>query len=517
MSLPPAGPGDSGRVSPLLPDSHGNHGKKLSPDVQRQIPKSVHGPDQSGPSVMQRRVGEVQPQPQLNPTVQLTEQFQQQAALAVVESTKVEFLDSIPDLKKLLTDPSFKLDSFPFDILYINESGKPVSVLAGLNGHPDAEAIKKSLLGKLENIQKGNTEESVQALRAGKEAALQNFVRVRNEFSKLSLPLPRINLPPIQLFIDDAIFAAKPMKQSEPPKPQTKGKIEPHFVLTPKKPTLSMNEPASLPPISFQPRPPTAPIKKLVTSGKAAPIELTITEIPAEKDKIHASIFPTNEEVKVGKIQGSVASVNAGTSDLSIGGAGINAAFKNKVSRNDEYKALHNKLMEFAKTKTEPVVELSEEALDGTPLQAMYAFFPRIQGKKYTGDGMGAVFVDVFKDTPPNGCEANKAMVYVYPPEGKAYNTKEEFLAAVTKTAFDIPSTVNNYNHLAVKRGHLPKLETLRMSAISSGLYRHKDCDPAEVEEAVRKGILLYQTSAADQNLIKEIQLPPQLHNRAAS
>ncbi|MRI31560.1 hypothetical protein EOPP23_00955 [Endozoicomonas sp. OPT23] len=509
---PPTGPGESGRApSPITGPNEDN--KPDNVPVRRQIPRSAYGADHHSSSRLQQRTAKpVSPQLQVNPVAQLAQQYQQTGKVAAAESTKVEFLESIPDLKKLLTTPGLKADSFPFDILYFDSSGNPISVLTGLDGHPDAEAIKKSLLSKLDNIEKGNTENKVQHLKANRDTALHNFAIAKQQLSKFQNPLPALDLQQAMIFIDDSIFSTKAVEPTKRHAPHTQRKTEPHFVLSPKHPSLDIDE--SAPPIPYTPpsisRKPMAPPPIKIT-----PVDLSYRNIKAEQGGSNAPIFPSDREINAGQTQGSVASVNSGTGDLSIGGDGINAAFAKEIARPDEYKELHNQLMGFARRSDNPLVQMGEDQLKGTPLKAMYAFFPRPKGEVYKGDGMGAVFVDVIKDNHPNGCAENQAMVYVSPPKGSHYKDKAAFLSAVSKTAFDIPATVNNYNKHAEKIGNLPKLETLRMCAISSGLYRHDKCSQAEVEAAVRKGIEAYKSQVKD-NLIKEIQLPPQLQTKSA-
>ena len=518
---PPPSSGDSGRVSsPVTPDSSSDKSSSSLP-VSPQIPKSDTGSLHEGTPVHKRQATAVSPQPQLNPVAKLTQEYQKKAELAAVESSKVEFLEKIPDLKELLNNPGTNPDSFPFDILFIDSSGKQISVLTELDGHPKADAIRQGLLRKLANIEQSVSTEKLQEMKTTRDAALHSFQTTRQSFSELNMPPPALNLPPLKLIIDGAIFTGGPSRVQQPQSPAARASQAPFFAMVPKKP---FNPPiASEPPKSpTQPAiPELQPVATPVVEPKPSvktPVELKLVEIPAANGSTFAPIFATNDDISERKSSGSIASVNSGTENLSLIGGGINQAFRESIHDHDKYQALHNSALEELKKSDSPFFYFDDNDLQDSPLQAMLAFVPKDKDSTEPShkDGMGAVFIDVFRDNPPNGCEQNKAMIYVYPPKGDKFESKEAFLNAVAKTAEDILATANNYNKQAENDGKLPKLETVRMAAISSGLYCRSDCKEEEVQKAVKRGIEAYQNKVKD-NSIKEIQLPPQLHDKPTS
>ncbi|CAM3698233.1 hypothetical protein [Parendozoicomonas haliclonae] len=180
-----------------------------------------------------------------------------------------------------------------------------------------------------------------------------------------------------------------------------------------------------------------------------------------------------------------IGSLNAGDSQLYLGGGTINSAFGNILTGSSDpqgnpYADYHTKLQAL------PVDDRGFCEVDLQDGQA-------VPGVKFSlccpaHDGIGSAFVHVFDDQNcPYRNQRNRAMVYIVPPNGADYNTKDEFLAAVRKTAANTLALVHEYNMRAKARG-LEPLETLRTCRFSSGNYAKAGVNEYDVARAIDEG-----------------------------
>lgn len=201
----------------------------------------------------------------------------------------------------------------------------------------------------------------------------------------------------------------------------------------------------------------------------------------------------------------ALASMNAGNSGaLYLGGGGINAAFAAALAGHNStaYADRHQALVAQAGEGRDLFTHYSNTDL---PLLATY-----LCGTKITDadDYTGIAFANVFTERgSPNQNSANRAMLYVAPPDGRHYRNAEVFLADVSTTATHAVASLHGYNDAADKTDlGLPIIEALRLCVYSSGIYRMSGVTADQVAVAIYHGVItaLQQPN----NRLRELQMP---------
>mmetsp|Transcript_56471 Transcript_56471/g.108968 ORF Transcript_56471/g.108968 Transcript_56471/m.108968 type:complete len:379 (-) Transcript_56471:74-1210(-) len=173
-------------------------------------------------------------------------------------------------------------------------------------------------------------------------------------------------------------------------------------------------------------------------------------------------------------IDSGIASVNAGSHSLRVGGTGLNGQFERDLQtaghRTNEFQRLHQCLMRLAQQSP------------GVPVAAPAAALERHGGllaavaRCSKQDGAGFVAVDVFAEAYRPLHQANTSMVYCVGPDRRNCRNDDEFLEALEDLGEGVLLTCVGYNELASARDDsgrpsLPQLERVRMGLVSGGKY----------------------------------------------
>lgn len=198
----------------------------------------------------------------------------------------------------------------------------------------------------------------------------------------------------------------------------------------------------------------------------------------------------------------ALASMNAGNSPfLFVGGGGINSGFAHALrpQKTDDYEMLHKALADAA-----PKDGFDTRTYD--PADPMAA--STICNKRVTSvsDHTGIAFVDAFADELcPHGNTANRAMLYVAPPDGGYFPDDVSFLAAVTEIGTHAIEAVAAHNRWAGDNA-APRIAAIRLCMYSSGIYRRAGVSLDRVALAIFAGI---ETGLqADADGLDEVQMP---------
>ncbi|WP_034835546.1 hypothetical protein [Endozoicomonas numazuensis] len=448
--------------------------------------------------------------PQVNSAKVFENQFHQVLSF----QAQYDFLNFIPNLEQRLQDPSQFKDDLPFEIVYVKD-GKTTSILPPDPEMPveseEAGKLRTALREKLSVINQKNGPEERQALREQIESARAELGQLSKAIQEAGGTVPTPPVPQITLVIDENQFTARtPARKFNPNETPRKQGNEGQFLLIPKTPSKRMPPPVTKRPanplqeegskpteIPSQPHP-SAP-------GHLKPIE---TQLPVNNKGQFSDVYLLKDsEAEFGKT-GNIASVNAGSTDLTFGkqAAGINAQF-GAFFTDPQQAAIAQAQSDFLTDSAEQgylgFVTADDKFTDNTPLETIYG---HVSGEP---DNQGTVLVSVFREGHcPAGIKKNRAMVYVIPPDGKSdrYDDKDEFLKDIKLTAKNLLATQNKYNQHAVERG-LPTLPVVRTCAFGGGIYCHPDSDQEEVAQAIRAGIKDYFDAInPEENTIKEVQ-----------
>jgi hypothetical protein len=177
----------------------------------------------------------------------------------------------------------------------------------------------------------------------------------------------------------------------------------------------------------------------------------------------------------------TLGSVNAGNNRLWVGGAGINRQFQ-RVNPAADYGAIHTKVL----AKAKPDLSASDDT-PGDPLSFIYVSRP---ASPLNGID-GTVFIDVFMPArAPHSNAVNYAMIYVVPPDGSGPTYSDStFLDAVQATAENIAISVANFNRDLVPSTQLRIIETIRLCAYSSSIFKKKTVPVAHVVNRIYDGL----------------------------
>lgn len=508
--------------------------------------------------------------PQVSEAARATKAYKDQHLAVHVLQLKQSFLESLPAMQTHLQTAAPPEKPLPFNIIY-RENGKDISVVPpDPSLSPDKlKELRQKLSGQLQTVEHANNKPEVKAkLTTELKEAKANLKVLESELTRLKVDIPQPTYQPLMIPIDAKTWKAGPQPpQPQPEKPAPKGPGQ--FLFVPKgatsqdlqkelKQKLQEREEKQLetkpddqeePLISFDPPtppttpPPTTPPPVTPVTDKpppAPPISDLLIQAQKNKRSPKASVWtdlPKGNHPqgysdiyikdKTPSPKGAIASLNAGTQTLGVGGGGNNGEFGRTLGASaNTYQTLHDNIFDrFAALHTEGkkagqdegTILIQGDSLDqlaggNSPVQATLAFKPRAGDKHKQA---GAVFIDVFKeDQCPFGNKDNRAMLYVVPPKRTDYPTPEEFLKAVRMTARNVARAQNKYNQAASKDGsQLPQLPVLRACLFSGDIYRKldngdEDCTKEQVAAAIKAGFTEYQAELGDRNTIKEIQFP---------
>ena len=184
-----------------------------------------------------------------------------------------------------------------------------------------------------------------------------------------------------------------------------------------------------------------------------------------------------------------MASVNAGTEDLSVGGSGNNGAHHQALTQAgvaaDEIGLHHNGVAQISPDARGYVAYAGQHA----PRGVRYTLFK--PGNPNTG--AQPVFIDLLDQRHrPNNNPNNAVMAYVKPPMGRRYADPNEFRRAVRETAKATVLAAQEYSLRAFLKGNaeeFPVCSALRMCAFSSGIYAHNQVSAHDVALEISRGI----------------------------
>ena len=220
-------------------------------------------------------------------------------------------------------------------------------------------------------------------------------------------------------------------------------------------------------------------------------------------------------------------SVNSGNESLNIGGTGINETFKKEINPtnssalNSAFQKMHQNLLKLTPKGSISFNDVTDQHPE-TNTHFSTTFHRNLSKKPNSYEG--TVFIDVWdtnkeekKLKGPHKNKNNRAMIYIVPPKIENYETPDDFLDAVERTATGIIFAVNKHNvKMREKLRHMDLIPTVRMCEFSTDSISDKGkVHPQWVFESIQKGIsvgLAYNSYSETGNTIKEIQIPFEIH-----
>lgn len=197
------------------------------------------------------------------------------------------------------------------------------------------------------------------------------------------------------------------------------------------------------------------------------------------------------------------ASLCSGDASLGVGNGGISEAFAD-VLRNAEqdvskYEAVHKALLKKALAEASENAENKErtmliEATGETHPDLKTSYCRTCPGIKSEDGSTGAVFIDIFDDGKKPFQANNYAMIYVVAPKGSDFDTVEDFLEAVRKTAVNLMTAFCDFNGM-VKRSKsnaplpLKRINVIRVCLFSGGSNIHPKAEKKDVAYAILQGL----------------------------
>ncbi|OED43760.1 hypothetical protein ACH42_09155 [Endozoicomonas sp. (ex Bugula neritina AB1)] len=213
-------------------------------------------------------------------------------------------------------------------------------------------------------------------------------------------------------------------------------------------------------------------------------MDVNIVVLGKGKDGVHSDLFMPAEELSFE----SMGSVNASDNNLYVGGGGINKQFEiemNKRGDKTDYLSLHESMLSHCESDNFYIAE-QHDLKHAPSLEASFIYRPSADREP-----TGTIIVNVFKPPYPNGNPANKAMIYIVPPDGRRSDmTEKKFKSEITQTAADIVGTMHQYNRYAKDNG-LDVIESVRITGFSSDSYRHNDVTEESVGQSIDEGVKL--------------------------
>lgn len=196
------------------------------------------------------------------------------------------------------------------------------------------------------------------------------------------------------------------------------------------------------------------------------------------------------------------ASVNAGDSELYVGGAGINKAFadilKDAGQNIELYTVLHERLLKRALEENKDGSEnetrfiIMDDLTNTHPDVEVALCRPCMELSRIDQSGRtGCVFISTFKDKYPCNSSSNVALVYVVGPKGSDFVNKEDFIFAVQATAGNLMTALCDFNGFVRRQGKnmYPRINLCRICLFSGGKYIHRDASKMEVAQAILSGL----------------------------
>jgi len=193
----------------------------------------------------------------------------------------------------------------------------------------------------------------------------------------------------------------------------------------------------------------------------------------------------------------NIASVNAGSYKLYVGGGGINRGFQAALKLADEngFEALHQQM--FEKANASPGKLVGSGAGKPAPGEdlGLAGCFARVA--RPLADTVGVALIDLFAPAARPLSSSNVAMLYVVGPNGKTQDgrpgitDRNAFLDAVGDMAANAITAVYEYNQMAAAATPpLPKIEVVQWCLVSGAIFKHPDTSKFDVALATVKGML---------------------------
>ena len=199
------------------------------------------------------------------------------------------------------------------------------------------------------------------------------------------------------------------------------------------------------------------------------------------RDGVHSDLYRSSGQPS----SGAIASVNAGNEQLSVDGKGINRQFRKEMAaRGDQtdYQRLHQSMWSHCVPDNYHVA--TPEDLQYAPGLKTSLIYRPSDARGRTG----TVIINVFKEPYPNGNPANRAMIYVVPPDGNSGISDNDFKREVAQTAKDIVHTLHIYNRYTENHPELPTISDLRVCGFGSSQYRHPNVPEKVVGQCIDQG-----------------------------
>ncbi|MGI9277369.1 MAG: hypothetical protein ACR2PT_21295 [Endozoicomonas sp.] len=495
-------------------------------------------------TLAERKTEQSVPQPKVNPqthgTSASTDSFLQQHRVVESLQTQKDLLDNLPLIRKHLDDPRRPASELPFMVVYVKEgkdeqgqSIKQMTSLIPMDSSLKADSKKakelmdglKTQLGPIDSHY--NTGVTADLNKRFIEATAKLHA-LANAIKSEGGEVPATPRNRQIIYLDLKLLTASPAT-TDPATGQTTGGQQPtkpdpskgRYEIRPKPVTNKEEVPPVVPQESTPP--PAPPIPKTSETGQIEheatsesapdkkPFQLAReTYLSGKGPDGHADIFLPTNPFGSNFATNNIASVNAGTHSLKVGGGGINGRFSDEIHQAGDYKAFHAAVLEQRGNRhgIGAVLDVDGVVNKKSPgLAACLFYIPEDADEHH----QGTVFLDVFKEDFPAGNPENRAMIYVVPPKGDNYPNKEAFLKAVRATAARLYMLQNRYNLLVEEkiRPGLQPLPVLRTCAFSSDLYRDDKASEAEVVAAIKSGFATAQRQlerSSIPNTIREIQ-----------
>ena len=188
---------------------------------------------------------------------------------------------------------------------------------------------------------------------------------------------------------------------------------------------------------------------------------------------------------------GNLASLDAGDPRLYVGGGTINRSFAEEIGAgSDDFQQIHYHALKAAQAGT----FVTQGFAAGQPVRFVSVRLPDTTAPTAAFPAETA-FLDIFAaDAAPAGEATNYALLYVVPPNGTVaacYPTAADFLAAVTRTAFNAAQLLADYNAGLASFDPalgLAPIPVLRTCLLSGGIFRPQSVAVDTVAKAIFEG-----------------------------
>eukprot|EP00392_Amoebophrya_sp_AT5.2_P001329 g1331.t1 len=189
-----------------------------------------------------------------------------------------------------------------------------------------------------------------------------------------------------------------------------------------------------------------------------------------------------------------VASLNAGSDQLFVGGSAINRAFEIALRGagfdTEKFQDLQRQLhRQASEEKSLDRVVLADESV--CTEMALSYLSCRASFADHT---VTTCFLHVFEpEKRPMGLAQNAAMVYVVGPRNREFPDAGDFVSKLRTCGKNVVVSVNQYNLKHAKKYSVrtPRIDLVRVCLVSGGIYKHPDVSKEDIASAIMEGLYL--------------------------